>query len=253
MYENWHNQWYSDSVLIPLREMIDNFHSAMKSAAQLVTEANVDVITINGLQNMLTNPAGELAVMRRFRMMKQLKSVYNVILMDSNEVYDMKKIALNGVKDLCWEYLEILAAAVGIPATRFLSTSPTGMNATGESDMVNYIEVLEAIQTMMFAPRLEKIDAIIQAHCGIGEYTYKWNSLFPESTAEKDKREKDVCDSLASLVEQGVLTPQAAHNILNTKNIFSKEDMGAVPTAPAAGASKISRPSEGGDKPSPKK
>jgi len=99
MYENWHNQWYSDSVLIPLNDMIDNFHTAMKSAAQLVTEANIDVITVNGLQNMLTNPQGEIAVMKRFRMMKQLKSVYNVILMDSNETYDMKKVALNGVKD----------------------------------------------------------------------------------------------------------------------------------------------------------
>lgn len=99
MYENWHNQWYSDSVLIPLKGEIENFHTAMKAAAQLVSEANVDVITVNGLQNMLTNPAGEMAVMRRFRLMKQLKSVYNVILMDSNETYDMKKVALNGVKD----------------------------------------------------------------------------------------------------------------------------------------------------------
>lgn len=246
MYENWHNQWYSDSVLIPLNDMIDNFHTAMKSAAQLVTEANIDVVTVNGLQNMLTNPQGEAAVMKRFRIMKQLKSVYNVILMDSNETYDMKKVALNGVKDLMWEYLEILAAAVGIPATRFLSTSPTGMNATGESDMVNYINVLEAIQKMMFGPRLKRLDAIVQKHFGIPEYKYKWNCLFPESLQEKEAREKDSIESIVELIQVGVLTPEAAHKILITKNIYSADDLGSIPTAPAPGSLKISRPSEGG-------
>lgn len=154
---------------------------------------------------------------------------------------------------LIWEYLEILAAAVGIPATRFLSTSPTGMNATGESDMVNYIEVLEAIQTMMFAPRLDILDTIIQKHCGLPEWEYEWNSLYPESRQESDKREKDVGDTLANLVEQGVITPDAAHKILIRKKIYCADDLGAVPTKPAAGASKISRPSEGdSSKPKPK-
>jgi len=143
-----------------------------------------------------------------------------------------------------WEYLEILAAAVGIPATRFLSTSPTGMNATGESDMINYINVLKAIQVMMFAPRLDKLDAIAQRHFGIPEYSYKWNCLFPESLQEKEAREKDTIESISSLVEVGVLTPQAAHNILITKRIYSKEDLDVIPTAPASGSLKISRPSE---------
>ena len=54
-----------------------------------------------------------------------------------------KAINLNGVKDLIWEYLKVVAASVGIPATRFLSTSPDGMNATGESDLNNYIDLIQ--------------------------------------------------------------------------------------------------------------
>ena len=247
MYENWHNQWYSDSVLLPLNTIVDNFHTAVQAAAQLVSEANVDVVTVNGLQNMLTNPQGELAVMKRFRIMKQMKSVYNCILLDSNEEYQAKKIALNGVKDLIWEYLEVIAAAVGIPATRFLSASPSGMNATGESDLVNYIDLLMAIQKMEYQPRLKTLDRIIQAHFGLPEWKYKWRCIFPESSAQKEVREKDTVASLVSLVECGVLTPQAAQNILVTKNIYSKEDMGSLPTAPPPGAAKISRPSDGPD------
>lgn len=238
MYENWRNHWYSDSVLIPLMELCDSFHTAVKAGAQLVTEASTDVVTINGLQNLLTSPAGEAAVMKRFRLMKQMKSIYNVILLDSNEEYDSKKISLSGVKDMIWEYLEVIAAAVGIPATRFLSASPSGMNATGESDLVNYVDLLMGTQKRVFAPRLKIIDEIIQIHFGLKPWKYEWNCIFPESAAQKEEREADTIKSLVALVTAGILTAQAAQNILSSKGIFSKEDMGAVPTAPPAGATK---------------
>lgn len=247
MYENWHNQWYSDSVLLPLNKLIDNFHTAVQAAAHLVVEANTDVVTINGLQNMLTNPQGEAAVMKRFRLMKQMKSIYNVILLDANEVYSTKKVQLSGVKDLIWEYLEVVAAGVGIPATRFLSASPSGMNATGESDLVNYVDLLAAIQKMEYEPKLKILDAIIQAHFGLPECKYKWRCIFPESAAQKESKDKDTIASLVALVTAGVLTPEAAQNILYTKNVYSREDMGEVPKAPPPGAAKISRPSDGPD------
>jgi phage-related protein (TIGR01555 family) len=248
MYENWNNQWYSDSVLLPLNNLIDNFHTAVQAAAHLVVEANTDVITINGLQNMLSNPQGEAAVMKRFRLMKIMKSQYNLIMLDSNEVYDTKKIALNGVKDIIWEYLEVIAAAVGIPATRFLSASPSGMNATGESDLVNYIDLLAAIQKMEYEPKLKILDIIVQAHFGIPEWKYEWRCIFPESAAQKEAKDKDTIASVVLLVTAGVLTVEAAQRILFTKNVYSKEDMGEVPTGPPVGAAKISRPSDGPDK-----
>lgn len=247
MYENWNNQWYSDSTLLPLNNLIDNFHTAVQAAAHLVTEANVDVFTINGLQNMLSNPQGELAVMKRFRLNKQMKSNYNAIILDSNEVYSNKKVALNGVKDLIWEYLEVIAAAVGIPATRFLSASPSGMNATGESDLVNYVDLLKAIQKMEYEPKLKILDVIVQAHFGIQPWTFKWSCIFPESAAQKEAKDKDTIDSLVALVLAGILSAEAAQNILYTKNVYSREDMGAVPTGPPPGAAKISRPSDGPD------
>lgn len=127
-----------------------------------------------------------------------------VSFLDSNEVYAPKKIALNGVKDIIWEYLEVIAAAVGIPATRFLSASPSGMNATGESDLVNYIDLLVAIQNMEYRPRLKVLDQIVQAHFGLPAWKYKWRCIFPESSAQKETREKDTVASLVALVEAGV-------------------------------------------------
>ena len=121
------------------------------------------------------------------------------------------------------------------------------MNATGESDLVNYVDLLAAIQKMEYDPKLKILDAIIQAHFGLPECKYKWRCIFPESAAEKEKKDKDTIASIVALVTAGVLTPEAAHKILYTKNVYSKEDMGDVPKVPPPGAAKISRPSDGPD------
>jgi hypothetical protein len=224
-YEHWRNQWYSDSILIPLFETMDNFHVAAQSASALTQEACADVITIEGLQNLLTNPAGEQAIMKRFRMMKQMKSAHNVILLDNTEQYDTKTLSLSGVKDLIWEYLRVVAAACGIPATRFLSASPDGMNATGESDLNNYIDFLEGQQVAQFDPRLEVIDKLLQAHYGCEPWEYEWNCIFPESSTQIAEREKTQAESLETYVNSFILEPDEAKEILRKRQTYGGVDL----------------------------
>ena len=223
LYEFMRNQWYSDSTLIPLMEVTDNFHTAAKAAAQLCQEAVVDVVSIEGLQDILTSEEGEAQIMKRFRVMKQLKSLYNVLLLDTTEEYSTKTASLAGVKDLIWEYLRIIAAAVGIPATRFLSASPDGMNATGESDLNNYIDLLQGLQRAVFKPKLLTIDKLIQAHYGIEKYNYKFNCIFPESLNQRAERIKKTIEPLQMLVDSYIITPLDAQKIINTEALFGHD------------------------------
>ena len=223
LYEFMRNQWYSDSTLIPLMEVTDNFHVAAKAAAQLCQEAVVDVVSIEGLQDILTSEEGEAQIMKRFRVMKQLKSLYNVLLLDSTEEYSTKTASLAGVKDLIWEYLRIIAAAVGIPATRFLSASPDGMNATGESDLNNYIDLLSGLQRAIFTPKLKTIDTLIQAHYGIEPYKYKFNCIFPESLLQKADRIKRTIEPLTMLVDSYIITPSDAQKVINLEALFGHD------------------------------
>lgn len=226
--------WYSDSVLIPLLSTIDQFYTTASAAAQLAQEATIDVVTVAGLQSLLTNPQGEQTVMKRFRLMKQAKSLYNVLILDQSEEYNTKSIALSGVKDLIWEYLKIVAAAVGIPATRFLSASPDGMNATGQSDLVNYIDLLTGLQVAIYDPRLEVMDKIAQAHFGIAPYTYEWCDIFPESNAERAKRSSDISVALEKLVVNGILTREDANSVVAHSKMFGNVTINKPPAKPPA-------------------
>lgn len=226
LFEFQRNMWYSDSVLIPLLKTIDQFYTTAAAASNLAQEATVDVVSVAGLQSLLTNPEGEQAVLKRFKLMKLAKSIYNVLILDDSEKYDTKSIALSGVKDLIWEYLKIVAAAVGIPATRFLSASPDGMNATGESDLVNYIDKLTGLQNSVFRPRLKIIDKIVQAHYGIAPYKYEWRDIFPESNVERAKRAKDLAVAVDLLVDNGTITTETANLIMCHSKVFGEIELG---------------------------
>lgn len=229
LYEMMRNNYISDSILIPLTKTIDNFHMAAGAAANACVEVNSDVVSIEGLQELLTNPEGEKALLKRFRLMKQMKSAHNVILMDSREEFQGKNISLTGLQNLIWEYLQIVSAAVAIPATRFLATQPKGLNASGDADISNYIDTLKGHQRVDLRPRLTIIDKIIQAHFGLGEWKYEWCDLFPESAAQAQERKKNLCESVSRLVETGTITPEAGITILEDAEVFGETKLGKAP------------------------
>jgi phage-related protein (TIGR01555 family) len=242
IYERQRNLWYSDSVLIPLMPQMDNFHTTSMAAAQMVQEANIDVITVDGLANILQNSKGTEAMLDRFSSWKQIKSVFGVSILDSSEKYEQKKVQLSGVKDLIWEYLRMVAASVGIPATRFLSASPDGLNATGESDLVNYIEMLTGLQKDIFDPRLLVVDELLSANYGMDrkDFKYEWNCIFPESSAQKQDRLGTQVEWIARLVEAGVMSRDSALMELKKEGVVSLEaQVGQDPNA-------ITKPNIGG-------
>lgn len=235
IYERQRNLWYSDSTLIPLMDQIDNFHTAAFAAAQMVQEANTDVIRVDGLSNILQSDEGTSAMLSRFTDWKSIKSVFGVSLLDSTEEFDQKKIQLSGVKDLIWEYLKIVAASVSIPATRFLSASPDGMNATGESDLVNYIETLQGLHKDIYNPRLRVVDMLLAKHFGLNpeDFKYEWNCIFPESASQKQERHKNTADTLSTLTDSGIISRESALDEAKKAGVVSMDaTVGKDPTPP---------------------
>lgn len=241
IYERMRNLWYSDSVLIPLMDQMDNFHSTSAAAAQMCQEANIDIIKVKGLANILQNSAGTAAMMNRFLSFKELKSAFGIGVLDASEEFESKSIQLSGVKDLIWEYLRMVAASVGIPATRFLSASPDGMNATGESDQINYVEMLQGLQKDIFDARLKPIDTLMAINFGlpVEEFKYTWNCIFPESATQKQDRLGKQTEGLKQLVEAGILSRESALQEAKDSGIVGpKATLGELPTPTTAPATK---------------
>ncbi|RLB95192.1 MAG: DUF1073 domain-containing protein, partial [Deltaproteobacteria bacterium] len=124
------------------------------------------------------------------------------------------------------------------PATRFLSASPDGMNATGESDLINYIEMLQGMQTDIFEARLALVDQLLSRHYGIPEedFKYTWGCIFPESTAQKAVRQKDSAEWICKLADSGVISRESGLDEAKRMDLVSKDAKVGEAPKPAAAA-----------------
>lgn len=242
IYERQRNLWYSDSILMPLLEPINVFTTAFKSAAQMASEANVDVISIHNLEQVLANDRTSEALFNRLQSWKMIKSSMNVSVMDAQEEWEQKNMSLNGIKDMLDKLLGVVCAAVSVPETRFLGTSPAGMNATGHSDMINYLDMLEGQQKSKLSPRLKYLDPIVAKHFGIegDSFSFKWNCTFPESREQKIEGESRVSESLCNMVNSGILSRESALNEAKCKGLVEE-------TATVGSDPNTSNDNKGGD------
>ena len=81
-----------------------------------------------------------------------LLSTYGIAIIDSEESLERFEATLTGVPDTLDRLTSRLAAAAGIPATVLLGEAPAGLNATGDSDVRNYYDRLQADRTSKIVP-----------------------------------------------------------------------------------------------------
>lgn len=183
---------WGDSVLASVSEAIMGAGMVTNSVAQLVAEAKIDVIKLPGLSENIETEAYEQNLKKRFEVANFAKSVYRVLIMDKDE--EWQRIAANfaGLPDIQRLFMLIVSGAFDIPAVRFLSQSPAGLSATGESDIRNYYDRCGTVQKIEIQPSLKKLDdVIIRSALGpiqpdkSNSIYYTWNPLWQLTDVEK--------------------------------------------------------------------
>jgi len=174
------NRYWHDSILGRVYESLINAGIANDSAASLLFESNVDVIKVNDLMSMLSSPEGEKLLTERFMLAKILKANNNITLLDSQETYEKHNVTFAGIDAILDRFMTIVSATADIPATRLFGKAPVGMDATGESDLINFYDHVKEKQEFEFRPLLEKFDQIFFRHLGIDaeNIEYMFNPLW---------------------------------------------------------------------------
>lgn len=182
--------YWGDSVLQATMDAVRNVAAAHQGVANLLAEAKLDVIRVPNLMASLASEAYSGRIIQRFELANMMKSSVNALLLDKDEEWDRKQISFADLPEIIDRYMQAAAGAADIPVTRFLSQSPAGLNATGESDYTNYLDRIEGGQELELRPRLEPLDeCIIWSALGERpeEIHYKWAPLWQLS--EKDAAE----------------------------------------------------------------
>jgi phage-related protein (TIGR01555 family) len=202
------NGYWGDSALQRMLESINNASTTFNSVAQMMMEMITDVIKIPQLSSMLAGPEETDKMIERFNLMKLLSSVSQIKLLDKEEDWERHQIQLAGVNDIITQQLTMVSAAASIPVTRFIGTSPRGMNATGESDLEIHYENVHSKQETEVRPILDVLDKIIQMSLFgslIEEFAYEFLPLYMQDGLEDAQTIKTNAEARQAYNTMGVL------------------------------------------------
>lgn len=169
------------SVLQHCYQPIIDAETVLAHAQALVGEAKLDVIKVRDLASTLSTESGMRRLQKRYSEGLALKSILGVTLIDSaSEEWDRKQVNFAHLPELIQQRLEIVAAAARMPVTKLLGQSPRGMNATGESDLRNYYDMISGRQETGLRSALTRFDGLLVKHANvkITAHDYVWNPLY---------------------------------------------------------------------------
>ncbi|GHC79458.1 anti-CBASS protein Acb1 family protein [Limoniibacter endophyticus] len=201
---------WGDSVLTSVFEAVKQADATNANIASLIFEANVDVVTMEGLMAYVGTPDGERKVTERYRLAATAKGINRMLILDGKETYERKSASFASLPDLMDRFFQNVSGAADIPMTRLFGQSPGGLNASGESDLKNYYDRIASSQSLEMQPAMFNLDeAIIRSALGQrdAEIYYTWSPLWQMSEKEKAEIFKNKADAARSIAGTGGLSP----------------------------------------------
>lgn len=214
------DSWFwGDPLLVSIRDALLSHDTTTAAISSLLNEAKFDVVSIPGLMDNLSSAEYEKTLMDRFGLASILKSITNTLLLDggdengnSAEKWETRETDFAGMPDVQRMMFQLVSGAADIPATRLIGQSPTGMNATGDSDTRNYYDRLSSEQESDLTPVLAPLDEyLIQSATGGRDPSiyFEWNPLWQMTPKEKAERDKLVSETAEKYAGMNVIPEDA--------------------------------------------
>jgi phage-related protein (TIGR01555 family) len=203
------------SVLERLYDRMVAFDSATTGAAQLVYKAYLRCYKIKGLREVISAGGPAMQNLLRFtEFMRSLQSIEGITLIDADD--DLAAItqpSFAGLSDALMQFGQQLGGALQIPLTRLFGQSPTGMNATGESDLRTYYDGIKQRQNReLLVPMTNVYRAVAQSE-GIkltDSFSLDFRSLWVLSDDQKASIGSTDSTAVTGVFNAGVISPKVA-------------------------------------------
>ena len=200
-----------------LWDYVLHFQECRVASQRLLSKFSLTVFKTE-MSDVLTQAAGTENIDRRINYLVQNRSNDGVLVMDKNSEDVVKlETPISGVTDIVRQSLEILAALNRTPAVKLLGISPSGFNATGESDIRNYYDHIKSQQEKVLRDALTTCLKVIQIH-DKGEIdktvTFDFAALGEADNAAIAATQKTKTDTMVALLQNNVISPEEARRAL---------------------------------------
>lgn len=221
-----YTQGWGDSELRKCMDDLMDVIAAKNGIAELMQECNVDIIKREGLSDELASDQDN-AIVSRYALFSQMKSVVQLALLDGDEEYDRKTLNLGGVAPVLEELRVWISGAADIPVTRLFGTSAKGLNATGEGDLTNYHNSIRAKQLTQLDPGMRQLDEVL-VRSALGympdDYNYVWNPLAQLNEREIAEARRITSETDQRYLDMGVIQVSQVQRNLQSAETYQFDD-----------------------------
>lgn len=195
-----------------LWDYVIHWNKARVSAAEVLDKLNLLVFQTR-TEDLLGSDGGVGQLDAKINALTRYRNNSSVLVCD-RDAEDVKNVTLtiSGITDVVRQALEFIAAINRTPAVKLLGISPSGFNATGESDIRNYYDHIKSKQELL-RDGIQKAINCIQLHTtgALDESVgFEFNRLGADDAAGDAQVGATKVQTLSTLLQGNVISAEEA-------------------------------------------
>ena len=161
--ERINEEMWGMSEIEHIFDELDKRNSTSANIAQLIFSAHLRIFKMGDLGEALAigDPQSQADLYNTARAQNELMNSMSLMMMDRDDDFQTCDYSFSGLSEIYEQFMMDIAGAAEIPATKLFGRSPQGMNATGESDLRNYYDVVKQAQETYLRPVFDKLLPIL--------------------------------------------------------------------------------------------
>jgi len=187
------NGGWGPSVLDRVGTEVMSLGTVMGYLRNIMHDVSVQVYTMEGLRDIICGRNKEMSeedMKQMFQNIKQTMDNLHMLVLDSKDEYKEVSRSVTGLAELAEKFIDALVRATDMPRTVLLGESPSGLNASGDSEVRSWFDFVKSQQRNVLTPSLTKLLNVVFAIRGNNgedvpdEWTIEYDPLWQPSEAE---------------------------------------------------------------------
>lgn len=207
-------QWGA-SVIESIFDELRKRDNVSWNIAQLTFMANIRVLKMQDLGQLLaaTDNESQAELLRTLEAQNMLLNNMGMQVMDAADGLETHQYTFGGLADCYQQFIMDISGAAEIPVTRLFGRSPSGLNATGESDLQNYYDMIAEKQESYLRPILNKVlpPFIISTLGSLpDDFDFEFDPVAEPSDKERADLAKCGTDNVVAAYNAGLISQRTA-------------------------------------------
>jgi phage-related protein (TIGR01555 family) len=203
------DQFWGDSVLVRIAEILRDFNLAWHSAGIIVTDFSQSVYQIDNLMQLVAKSPEKFR--DRMQAIELGRNTARAIVLDTKEKFERQSTSIAGLPELLNQLSLRLAAAVDMPLSLLMGQAPKGLGADSEGDLRMYYDKIRSFQRRKVGPILKLISNMVMKSMRERGIPKKWsirfNPLWQLTDAEIAEARLTQARSDSMYIKMGSVTP----------------------------------------------